>query len=114
MGWLRVRLPAWVPQATAADRVEPGESQFEALDRVLSVAERLPPGPAGDVVRRSVCELIETSSARQRRARIASLLDIIESVRRRRAAGRSHASDPDSGALEQLSDAVRQIAPPPK
>ena len=114
MGWLRERWPAWVRQAAAADRVEPGESQFEALDHVLSVAERLPAGPTGDLVRRSVCELIETSSARQRRERIASLLEIIESVRRRRAAGTSHASDPDSLALDQLSAAVTQIVPPPK
>jgi hypothetical protein len=86
---------------------ENSELLFEALDHVLSVAERLPVDPPGNDVRRSVCEMIEASSADERRARIGCLLDIIECVQRKQ-------GGTDSVAINALRDAVRQLSPAPE
>ena len=83
-----------------------GASLYEGLNRLLTLADRLPSGGAGSDVRRSVCELIEAKSGVERRDTRRRLLRLIDGVTRRRALGRSRAGDADAAEMDQLLAAL--------
>jgi hypothetical protein len=96
---------------TAEDNARHGRSLFEALDRVLGLAERLPSGASSAQIRRSACELIEASSAAERHVRFRRLVNLIDALRPADAGPRI---DPDARAavIEQLLTALRhEVAP---
>jgi len=98
--------------STSEDTVGRRGSLFEALDRVLGLAERLPSGTSAAQIRRSACELIEASSTAERHARFRQLVNVIDSLRPEKAARHTHADDAPSAVIEQLLTALRhEVAP---
>lgn len=90
---------------------EHGDALFYGLAHVLSLAERFPPGIPRDQVRRSLCEVIEAASVRERHDRLVQLLAVIDRLRRYGTGG-GRLEDADSGALQHLLTALhREVVP---
>jgi hypothetical protein len=96
----------------SAPHTAPDRDDFEGMDHLLKLADRLPSGGSGADVRRSVCELIEANTGVERRVRVRRLLTVIDDVQKRRASGRSRVDDADAAEMEQLRDALRGLARP--
>ena len=98
--------------AIGEDTVARRGSLFEALDRVLGLAERLPSGASAAQIRRSACELIEASSTAERHARFRQLVNVIDALRPGKGARHAHAEDAPPAVIEQLLTALRhEVAP---
>lgn len=91
------------------DAARHGQLLFEALDRVLGLAGRLPPGTSSAEVRRSACELIEANSTAERHVRFRRLVNTIHVLQQGRAAP---ADDTSSAVIEQLLAALRDEVSP--
>jgi len=84
---------------------------FEALNHTLRLSDLLPPGPAADVVRRCVCELIEAGTGADRAARLRVLVSRIADLQRIES-GRHHDDGRVASSIERLLDAVRSEVVP--
>jgi len=79
---------------------------FEALNRLLRLADLLPAGASGDRVRRCVCELIEAGADADRNARLRLLVTSLTDLQRNDN-GRHPGESGVSSAIERLLNAVR-------
>ena len=82
-------------------------SLFDHLQHVLRLATECPRGPAGDDIRRGVCEVVEAESIRARRAGRRRMRNAIAAVEWRLWFGRSRADDPGPVLLGRLSHALQ-------
>jgi hypothetical protein len=97
---------------TEGNRARQGGSLFEALDRVLGLAERLPSEASSARIRRSACELIEADSTADRHNRFRELVNAIDALRAGDALRRTGPEDARSAVIAQLLTALRhEVAP---
>ena len=96
----------------SGDQARHGRSLFEALDRVLGLAERLPSEASTAQIRRSACELIEADSTAERHNRFRQLVNAIDALRAGDALRRTGPEDARSAVIVQLLAALRQEVAP--